>query len=48
MEGCCKKYNATREDMLRVKYEFRTEHKETLQTVKFFGLLRHNRTGIAS
>lgn len=47
MEGC-KKYNATRDEMLRMKYEFRSENKETLQTIKFFSLLRHRRAGIAS
>ncbi len=47
MEGC-RKYTATREEMLRMKHEFRAENKETLQTIKFFALLRHKRAGIAS
>lgn len=47
MEGC-KKYSATREEMLRMKHEFRSENKETLQTLKFFSLLQHKRAGIAS
>lgn len=46
--GSCRKYRATREEMLRMKYEFRSENKETLQTLKFFSLLRHRRAGIAS
>lgn len=46
--GGCKKYNATREEMLRVKYEFRSENRETLETIRFFSLLRHSRAGIAS
>ena len=48
MEGCCKKYNSAREEMLKLKYEFRSENKETLETVRFFGLLRYKRAGIAS
>jgi hypothetical protein len=46
--GSCKKYNTTREEMLRMKYEFRSENKETLETIKFFSLLKHRRAGIAS
>jgi hypothetical protein len=48
MEGCCKKYNSAREDMLKMKYEMRSENKETLQTIRFFSLLRYNRAGLAS
>ena len=46
--GGCRKYRATREEMLRVKYEFRSENRDTLETLKFFSLLRHHRAGIAS
>ncbi len=47
MEGC-KKYNNTRIDMLRMKYELRSEYKEALQHLRFFGLLKHNKAGMAS
>jgi len=48
MEACYKKYNTVRDGMLKVKYEFREENRQTLQMVRFLCLLRHNRAGIAS
>ncbi len=47
MEGC-KKYNSTRVEMLRMKHEIRSEYKEALQQLRIFGLLRYERSGIAS
>ncbi|MGQ9759401.1 MAG: hypothetical protein ACUVQ5_02365 [Candidatus Methanomethylicaceae archaeon] len=47
MEGC-KKYNNTRIDMLKMKYDLKIEYRETLQQLRFFGLLRYNKTGMAS
>jgi hypothetical protein len=47
MEGC-KKYNNTRADMLRMKQELRVEYRETLQQLRFFGLLRYDKAGMAS
>lgn len=47
MEGC-KKYNNTRIDMLKMKYELKAEYRETLQHLRFFGLLRYNKAGMAS
>lgn len=48
MEGCCGKYNNTREEMLKMKYEFRTEQKEALQAIRLFGLLKYKHVGMAS
>jgi len=47
MEGC-KKYNTTRIDMLRMKYEIKAEYKEILQHLRFFSLLKFNKAGMAS
>jgi hypothetical protein len=47
MEGC-KKYNNTRIDMLRMKYEIKAEYREALQHLRFFGLLKYNKAGMAS
>ena len=47
MEGC-KKYNTARADMLRMRHEIRTEYKEALMQIRFFGLLRYDREGMAS
>ncbi|MCS7098531.1 MAG: hypothetical protein NZ922_06105 [Candidatus Methanomethyliaceae archaeon] len=47
MEGC-KKYNNTRLEMLRMKYELKIEYREALNYIKFFSLLKYNKSGIAS
>jgi hypothetical protein len=47
MEGC-KKYSNMRTDMLRMKQELRMEYREALQQLKFFGLLRYDKVGMAS
>ncbi|MCQ5337345.1 MAG: hypothetical protein NO475_04030 [Candidatus Methanomethylicia archaeon] len=43
-----KKYNNIRLEMLKMKYELKIEYRKTLQYIRFFSLLRYNRTGIAS
>ncbi len=47
MEGC-KKYNSVRTDILRMKEELKHENKEALMQLRFFGLLRYDRAGMAS
>ncbi|MDH5807103.1 MAG: hypothetical protein QXW62_06275 [Candidatus Methanomethylicaceae archaeon] len=47
MEGC-KKYKNTRLEMLRMKYELKTEYREALSYLRFFSILRYNRSGSAS
>ncbi|MBC7120103.1 MAG: hypothetical protein H5T33_00770 [Candidatus Methanosuratus sp.] len=44
----CKKYSNTRADMLRMKQELRVEYKEAILQLRFFGLLRYDRAGMAS
>lgn len=47
MEGC-KKYSNTRAEMLKMKQEIKAEYREAILQLRFFGLLRYDRAGMAS